>query len=92
MLRYYYPSPPQAIGDPNIVPGLWVLVVTTVNPQTRLPLIQHRFFGVTQEDAQKRYELHMQADKFIASCGTYDGQVHEYSGTPCTSTWRWERT
>lgn len=80
-----------AISGPEVTPpGFW-LVVRTVNASTGVPLIEHKFFGRTPEEAQQRYQIHMGADAFLNACGKYDGVAHEYNGTPCRSTWRWER-
>lgn len=88
--RYFPYAMNYGIGDPNTTPGLW-LVVTTVNAVTGVPLIEHKFYGRTQEEANARYVTHMAADAFLRACGDYDtSKPHDYNGTPCRSTWRWE--
>lgn len=91
MRGYGYGYYGGGIGDPNQNVGLW-LVVTTVNAATGVPLIEHRFFGRTQEEANARYQKHLEADAFLRACGDYAaGKPQDYNGTPCRSTWRWER-
>lgn len=66
------------------------LVITTRDALTGLPLIEHRFFGADQAGAWARYQTHLGADAFLRACGAYDGFTHEYDGTTCVSSWRWE--
>jgi hypothetical protein len=68
---------------------VWVLVVRTYKKVApAYPLIEHRFYGISQAEAEATYNMHLGADAMLRSCAGEHGDFH---GTLCTSVHFWER-
>lgn len=49
---------------------MWVVVHRTYEAATRYayPVVEHRFYGRTREEAEGYYRAHQRADAFIRGC------------------------
>jgi len=68
---------------------MWTLVVETFEPSHRYAIVEHRFRGETQEEADSYYQAHMRSDRFLRECierGQFDGRVQ------CRNKVKWVRT
>lgn len=57
---------------------LYILVNRIYEPGTPYPVVEHRFFGQTKEEAEGTYHAHLAADAFLRGCvesGLYAGKV-----------------
>lgn len=57
---------------------MWTLVVETFEPSHRYAIVEHRFRGDTQQEAEGYYQAHLRSDRFLRECmeyGQFDGSV-----------------
>lgn len=67
----------------------WALVIRTYEQQrngTWKIVLEHRFFGATQAEAQGYYESHLKTDSFLRSCLT-----GRWQDVTCYNEAHWER-